>query len=581
MKTLVKYVRPYKKILSIAVVMALINQIFSLLDPQIFRIVIDKYVNNYSNLTHDEYFRGMLIWLGAFVGVAMVSRIAKAFQDYFVNVVTQSVGTDLYAAGVDHSLSLPFTVFEDQRSGETLQRLEKAKTDSQELITNLINIAFVSVISLSFVVIYAFFVHWSIGLTLILMFPIVGGFIALLSKRIKVIQDKIFKETAGLAGSTTESLRNIELIKSLGLENQEITRLNNTNTAILGLELQKVKTLRLLSFTQGTIVNLMRTLLMGLMFSLIFFELITLGQFFSMLFYSFFIFNPLGELGNLIAKYQETRSSLEHYDEIMSLKVVEQDPKAVKLSVIDELQFDKVSYRHNGSKVDAVKDVSFKAQKGKSLALVGPSGAGKSTIVKLLIGLYEPKTGQVEYNGVSSEKIDLNSVRHKLGLVPQSIDLFGGSIRENLKFVNPQATDEDCLRVLNQAQLTKMMKRAKRGLDTIVGEGGMKLSGGERQRLAIARALLRNPDLLIFDEATSSLDSATELEITTTIKQIIQKEKEMISIMIAHRLSTISHADEIVVLEKGKVVERGSHQDLLIKKGLYFALWRQQSSEKV
>lgn len=571
--------RQYRWLLLVAIISATINQVFSLLDPQLFRILTDNYITKIDQLTRTEFLRGLGFWMLGTIGVAMVSRIAKASQDYFINVVVQSTGTDLYNKGIQHSLSLPFTVFEDQRSGETLQQLQKAKTDSQDLITSLVNTALVSLVTLLFVAIYAFSVHWSIGLTILLMFPLLGFFIGSLSRQIKKTQDLIFKQAANLAGSTTETLRNIELIKALGLEQQEVNRLNETNQQILKLELKKVKTLRLLSFVQGTLINFMRVLLLSLMAYLIFVGAITLGQFFSLMFYSFFIFQPLGELGNLISKVQETRSSLENYNAIMAKQPVKDEEDSQPVSAINSIAFSRVNYTHAGNSNHALKQVSFEVKKGESIAFVGPSGAGKSTLIKLLIGLYKPTKGQIFYNETPAHKLQSESIRQRIGLVPQSIELFAGTIRDNLLFVQPNATDAECLKVLKQAQLNNVLKRANKGLNTVIGEGGMKLSGGERQRLAIARALLRQPEILIFDEATSNLDSATEAEITKTIKDITNQGANLITLLIAHRLSTIAHADRIIVLEKGQIAEQGTHTALLKKKGLYYALWRQQSSE--
>ena len=200
-------------------------------------------------------------------------------------------------------------------------------------------------------------------------------------------------------------------------------------------------------------------------------------------------------------------------------------------------------------------------------------------MVKLLVGLYQPLSGKVLYNDLTSEQIDLDELREKIGFVTQDTQLFSGTIRENLLFVRPGATDEECMDVLQKAACQSLLARADKGLDTVIGEGGVKVSGGEKQRLSIARALLRQPDLLVFDEATSSLDSLTEEEITETIRDV-SVFKNHITILIAHRLSTIMHADRIFVLEKGQIVEAGKHDELLAEKGLYYAMWRQQIGEK-
>ena len=581
MKLLFVYLKPYRKLVIFAIILAIVNQLFSLLDPQIFRLIVDRYATNFESYTPGAFFKGISLLTLGFIGVAMVSRIAKNFQDYYVNVVAQSVSADIYAAGVGHSLSLPFKVFEDQRSGEILQQLQRAKLDSQEIINQFVNVIFISVVTLLVVVGYAYYVHWSVGTALVVMFPLLGGFILLLSRRIKTIQRAIFSETNMLAGSTTESLRNIELIKALGLEKQEIGRLNSTNTAILELELKKVKTVRLLLFLQGTAINLLRALLIVLLLALVYFKLITLGEFFSLLFYSFFIFSPLAQVGTVIAKYQETRASLENFSRILTRKPDDTNPAGASLKTINTINYANVSFGYDSPDETALRDVTFTVHAGQSVAFVGPSGSGKSTLIKLLLGLYQPDEGTISFDGIVREKLNYESIRKIIGLVPQTIDLFAGTIRDNLLFVKPDASDEDCIHVLKQAQLHDLLQRARRGLDTRIGEGGLKLSGGERQRLAIARALLRNPALLIFDEATSNLDSQTEKEITQTIQQIITTHPAFITILIAHRLSTIQHADMIIVLRKGKITESGSHLELMHQKGLYYTLWKQQGSERV
>jgi len=312
---------------------------------------------------------------------------------------------------------------------------------------------------------------------------------------------------------------------------------------------------------------------------LIFKEYLTLGQLTTLQMYSFFIFNPLQEMGNVILSYREAEASLNNFRTLMS-KAVEAIPlHPVSLESMDTIAFDHVQFAHRSAKTNAVEQISFTIKKGETIAFVGPSGSGKTTLVKLLVGLYKPSEGQITINGHNINDMDFNEQRAKIGLVSQDTQLFAGTIRENLLFVNPTATEAQLMDVLHKASCTKLLARSDKGLDTVIGEGGMKVSGGEKQRLSIARSLLRNPDLLIFDEATSALDSITEDEITQTIRNVSARE-DRITIMIAHRLSTIMHADTIYVLEKGKIIEQGKHQDLLDLKGLYYAMWRQQIGER-
>src|SRR5580700_2622502 len=319
MATLYRYLRDYWKLVAAALVLAAINQVFSLLDPLIFRNVIDSYATRFHEYTIGQFIRGVSYLLSLAVGAAFVSRVAKNFQDYYVNVITQRIGARLYADGIRHSLELPYAQFEDQRSGETLGKLQKVRSDVEKLIAIAVNLLFTTVIGVIFVMIYAANVHWSIGPAYLLTIPLLGGLSSLLSRKIKEVQRIIVKETTALAGSTTESLRNIELVKSLGLAQQEIDRLNSTTAKILKLELKKVRYLRSLSFIQGTFVNLLRTSILFLMLYLIFTQRITVGQFFSLFIYSFFIFGPLQELGNVVNVYRETEVSLQMFEKVLAL----------------------------------------------------------------------------------------------------------------------------------------------------------------------------------------------------------------------------------------------------------------------
>src|ERR1700680_4283497 len=495
MATLYRYFKDLWKLAAVALVLAAINQIFSLLDPLIFRHIIDSYATRYREYSSAQFLRGVSVLLAAAVGVAFVSRVAKNFQDYFVNVITQQVGARLYADGIRHSLELPYTLFEDQRSGETLGKLQKVRADVEKFIAAAVNLVFTTLVGLVFVMIYASRVHWSVAPAYLLTVPLLGGLSSVLSRKIKVVQKQIVRETTALAGATTESLRNIELVKSLGLAQQEIARLNSTTDKILKLELKKVRYLRSLSFVQGTCVNLVRTSILFLMLYLIFTQRITVGQFFSLFIYSFFIFGPLQELGNVINVYRETEALFANFEELLKLPVQPKPEHPVELAALETLEFRDVSFQHQTASLPALSEISFSICRGETIAFVGPSGAGKTTLVKLLVGLYTPKSGHIFYNGTPEDQVAIEDLRERIGFVTQDTQLFSGSIRENLQFVRPDATDEECLEVLRQAAVEGLLLRANHGLDSKIGEGGVKVSGGERQRLSIARALLRRPQL--------------------------------------------------------------------------------------
>jgi len=593
MKVLLHYLKPYRLLIFISLLLASVNQVFSLFSPAITGNILDRLVthpnffdkektiprnlNDY--LYGTDIYHGVFYFLGLLIGTAMISRIAKAFQDYVVNVIIQKFGAKIFTDGLRHSMRLPYHEFEDQRSGETLSILTKVREDTVKFINNFINIFFGILVSIIFVSVYAIRLHWSIMPVYVVGIIFIAVVTNLLSRRIKTIQKSIVKETTDLAGSTTESLRNIEIVKSLGLTNQEVERLNNNTYKILNLELRKVKSIRSLSFVQGTLVNFLQQMITFTLLLLIFKNVVTPGQYLSLMFYGFFIFGPMQEIGNIIISYREAQASLNNFDRVMKKEVEPKPLTPKKIGAIEELEFQKVSFQHQTAQYKALNSISFDVKNGETIAFVGPSGSGKSTLVKLLVGLYRPQEGSIFYNHVDGKEFDFDELRNQIGFVTQDTQLFAGTIRENLLFVNPAATDEDLQSALKKSSCTGLLERAENGIETVIGEGGLKLSGGEKQRIAIARALLRKPHLLIFDEATSALDSITEEEITKTIKEI-SREKEQITVLIAHRLSTIMHADRIYVLERGQIVETGSHLNLIEEKGLYYAMWRQQIGER-
>lgn len=590
MQILFHYLRPYRWLVGLVLLLAAVNTGFSLIDPIILGRLVNlanDYAINSANYTWQDYIYsfswshpGVLMLLLGSVSVAMVSRIAKNFQDYFLNVVIQKFGAHVFTDGLQHAMKLPYQDFEDQRSGETLSILTKVRTDVERFMNMFINVLLGILVGVVFVFVYAaLYIHWYIPAVYFIGIVLLAVISNALSKKVKIIQKTIVGKTTALAGATTESLRNIELVKSLGLTTQEVERLNRNTYKILGLELTKVKRIRSISFIQGTFVNTLRQVILFVLMWLIFRHEMDAGQLVTMQVFSFFVFGPLQDIGNIILSYREAEASLQNFSNLMQ-KVPEPQPLSPKpLGSVHTLEFRDVRFKHKTAQNHAIDGISFSAKKGETIAFVGPSGSGKSTLMKLLVGLYRPQDGKILYNGIDEFDINFNDLRNQIGFVTQDTQLFAGTIRENLLFVNPAATENDLLDVMQKASCNNLLSRAENGIDTVIGEGGLKLSGGEKQRLSIARALLRKPRLLIFDEATSALDSLTEEEISNTIRDI-SAQGDQITILIAHRLSTIMHADRIYVLEQGELEETGTHEQLLENKGLYYAMWRQQVGER-
>jgi ATP-binding cassette subfamily B protein len=579
MALLWKYLRPHYTLVFFALLLATAAQLLTLIDPVIFGKIIDEYGTNKHNLSESELLRGVTRWLLLALGIAVLARLCKAGQDYITRKAVARLGMYIFNDGLKQTLRLSFQEFEESRSGTTLSILQKVKTDAERFINSFVNVLFSSLVGVGFLVWYSLNKNWLLVPVFFVGVLLLGSLTGLVSKRIKGIQRAINRETNRQAGVITESLRNIELVKSLGLTFAEIRRLNVLTLGIFDLEMQKARKVSSLAFLQGNMLNLLKQSILFILLWLIFRKVLTTGELIAMQFISTAIFNPLQELGNMIILYREADASLKSFDQLMQKPIEKRPENSIEVGKLQSLRFDDVVFRHKTAGYNAIDGISFRVVLGQTIAFVGPSGSGKSTLVKLLVGLYTPVSGDIYFNETSATQIRYNPLRRQIGFVTQDTQLYAGTIRDNLLLVKPSATNEDINEALNKASALGLVAKASHGLDTILGENGMKLSGGEKQRLSIARALLRNPQLLIFDEATSALDSLTEEEISATIREISGARRQM-TILIAHRLSTVMHADVIYVLEKGKISESGSHDALLNQKGLYYSMWRQQIGER-
>lgn len=579
MKIIWTYLKPFKKWLFLALTLAAVSQILQLIDPIIFGKLIDEYALNPGDKTENELIRGALKWLAIAIGIALLARAGQALTEYVTRLIVQKFGMQIFNEGLRQTLRLPYHEFEEVSSGQIVSTLQKVRGDNERFINSFINVIFSSVVGIAFLVWYSITKHWALIPVFLIGVIVLGGLTSILSRKIKSVQRSVVHETNKLSGAITESLRNIELVKSLGLTYPEIRRLKGFTENIFNLEMQKVRKVRSLSFIQSTALLMLKESILFLLLWLIFRKLLSPGELISMQFISTRIIFPLQDLGNIIIAYREAEASLQIFNDLMQKEPEYRPDEPVEIGEIESLRFENVGFKYKKALHPAIENLSFKVRRGETIAFVGPSGSGKSTLVKLLVGLYMPTEGMIYYDEIPAKDIRYNRMRKQLGFVTQETQLFSGSIRDNMLFVKPDATDQEIFQALERASAMNLVTGPNNGLDTILGEGGKKVSGGEKQRLAIARALLRNPRILIFDEATSALDSITEEEITQTVKEISDADQQ-ITIMIAHRLSTIMYADCIYVLEKGKIIEEGTHAELVEGKGLYYAMWRQQIGER-
>jgi ABC-type multidrug transport system fused ATPase/permease subunit len=492
-----------------------------------------------------------------------------------LSVQAQYLISELRAKVQKKVLSLPISFFDNTKSGALVSRI----MSDVEGVRNLIGTGLVQLVggTITAVISLVLLINISPSMTLFILIPVVVfGLVAL--KAFKYIRP-IFRNrgviNADVKGRLTETLAGVRVIKAFNAEAQE----NEVFEKGVDLLFQNVKK----SLTATAIMTSSATFLLGIAstgimgiggYKIITGEL-TVGDFLSFTFLLGLMIAPIVQMSNIGSQLTEALAGLDRTEELMNMEAEEDDiERTIQLKNIKgDIKFDKVSFSYDEGK-EVLNDISFDVPKGTVTALVGSSGSGKSTIAGLSATFLNPISGKVTIDNQDMSKVQLSSYRKHLGVVLQDEFLFEGTIRENILFPRPNATEEELQKAVKAAYVNEFTDRFDDGLDTLIGERGVKLSGGQRQRLAIARAILANPTIIILDEATSSLDTESEALIQKSLSELI---KDRTTIVIAHRLSTIKQADQILVIEAGSIVERGTHDQLIEKEGRYFELYTYQA----
>jgi subfamily B ATP-binding cassette protein MsbA len=563
-----EFIWPRKKIVLTGLILIILKSLAGLVLPYATKNLIDKIIPS-------QDIQALKILLVVVVISIVIQAVSSFSLTRLLSVEAQHLISLLRAKVQKKLLTLPIRFFDNNKSGALVSRV---MTDV-EGVRNLVGTGLVQLIggSLTSVISLIILIKINATMTLFVLLPVaVFAFIALKAfGYIRPIFRARGKINAEVTGRLTETLNGIRVIKGFNAEAQELKTFED-GVEKLFLNVKKSLTATaMMTSSSALLLGLASAGIMGMGGYFIMNGEMTYGEFVSFTLFLGFMIAPIVQMSNIGSQLTEAMAGLDRTQELMNMD--EEDNPELRTIQIDEVKgdilFDKVSFSYDKGK-EVLHDISFSAPAGSVTALVGSSGSGKSTVAGLAATFLNPDNGIVSLDGIDLSDVNLNSYRSHLGVVLQDDFLYEGSIRENILFPRPDATEAELLEAVNGAYVNEFTDRFEEGLETVIGERGVKLSGGQRQRISIARALLANPKVIILDEATSNLDTESETFIQKSLQTLMN---DRTTFVIAHRLSTIQQADQILVIEEGKIVERGKHQELLDKKGRYFDLYTYQS----
>jgi ATP-binding cassette subfamily B protein len=565
-KNFVQLVKPQKKLFSYAILASIFLTILSLFFALFNKVLMDEIIPyNLQNL--------LVKFTIGFALVLIVKVILNAVRQHLVLYLSQKIDLPLMLGYFQHIFKLPINFFASRKIGDITTRFQDAYI-IKNILTNTALTVIIDIILAVVSAIIMIIMCWKLFMVILVVTILSAILIFVFKGPYKKINKKQMEQGAKLNANIIESLKGIETIKTNAYEKPTMDKVEN----------EYVKTLKI-SFSEGIYSNVQNSfssvisglgnlILMAFGAYLIMEGENTIGTLLAFLSIANYFIDPIGRLINLQLSIQEASISLKRLNEIY--EVSEEEEEEIMNPYIDnvygDIEFRNVMFKY-GSRSPVIDNLSLTIPKGKKVALVGESGSGKTTLSKLLLKLYKVNEGEIYINGLDINNINAYSLREKIGYVPQNIEMFSGSIIDNIRVGKSDATEEEIRNICEYIGCNKFINKMPFDYNTFLDESGGGLSGGEKQRLAMARAIVKRPKFIILDEATSNLDFITEKQIFDTI---FKKEKDTTVLIIAHRLSTIRKCDLIYVLDKGKVSEKGTHKDLLEKKGLYYKLWISQ-----
>jgi len=567
-RRLMMYFRPYKIILILAVICTALISLSSLMVPWLTgKGLIDKVIGE-KNIPLLN-----LVALG-FIGLVVVKGVFSYLQTYLTSFIGYKIVMDMRNQIFQHLQRLSLSFYKRRRAGEIMSRLISDTNVLQNALVENIMKLILNILLVIGVLIFIFYIHWRLSLLTLFTLPLLIFTLGKLGSRIKKFSNLVQMKIADISSIIQETIGGIEVIKSFATEKQEVERFQTYNVQNFHLNMKRTRLVAILPPLMEilTTIGLSAILWYGGL------EVIngnlTIGELVAFLGYVALAVNPLNKIGKNYSRYQQALASAERMFEILDTEPeIKESPKAIEMPRINGyIQFRNVSFSYDDKEL-VLKDIDLDLRPGEKIALVGRSGVGKTTLVSLIPRFYDPTSGSITIDGHNIRNVKLMSLRRQIGIVSQETFLFNGTIKDNIAYGKMKATDEEIVDAAKKANAHNFIMSLEKGYDTPVGERGVKLSGGQRQRIAIARAILRDPRILILDEATSAVDAESEALIQDALEKLM---KDRTTIIIAHRLSTILRADKIIVLDERKIEEIGSHQELLAKNGLYTRLYKSQ-----